>query len=131
MDVLLKVAVILILDVIHPFSIQLLDTLPNLPMILVMVGVLVLGTPVTKIGGENKQGMLIVEVGSEYLAILSGHFFVNWPSQYGHYLCFTPDCLVYERKLHFNAVLVLVVVNIQHEEAFLILELINDLCVDL
>lgn len=54
MDVLLKVAVILVLDMIHPFSIQLLDTLPDLPMILVMVGVLVLGTPVAKIGGENK-----------------------------------------------------------------------------
>lgn len=75
--------------------------------------------------------MLVVEVGSKYLAILSGHFFVHWPSQYGHYLCFTPDSLVDERKLHFNAVLVLIVVNIQHEEAFLILELIDDLCVDL
>lgn len=48
-DIVLKVTVALVLNVIHPFSIQLLDTLPDLSVVLVVVGILMFGAPVAKV----------------------------------------------------------------------------------
>lgn len=75
--------------------------------------------------------MLVVKVRSKYLTIFRRHFLVHWASQYGYYLCFASDCLVDEWKLHFNAMLVLIIVNIQHKEPFLLLKLVHNLNVDL
>lgn len=129
-NVFLEIMIILILDMIHALPIQFLDALPDFPVILIMIGVFVLGTPVAKICREDKQCMFIVKVRRKYLAVFFCHFFVDRASQDGNYFDLVADCLMDKRQVHFNAVFVLVVIDVKHKKALLFLQLVHNLDID-
>ena len=100
-------------------------------MILIVVSELMLLAPVAEVSRKDEQGLLIVKVGGKHFPIVSSHLLAHWASQDWHYFGLVPDHLMDEGQLHFDAVLVLFIINVQHEEPFFLLELVNDLGVNI
>ncbi len=87
-------------------------------------------SPVAEVTRYDKQGVGVIKVRRKYFAVVIGHFFIDWPSEDGYDFGVLPKRLYNERQVHFNAMLILLVVNVQHEEPLLLLEPVHHLHVD-
>ena len=128
--VLLEANVVVGLDEVHAFSVELLDALPDLAVGLVVISEVVLLAPVAEISGEDEESGWVIEVRREYLAVVVGHLRVDWADHDRHDFHFFPKCLDDERQVHLDAVLVLLIIEIQHEEPLFLLQPVHHFDID-
>lgn len=91
----------------------------------VVIGEVVLLAPVAEISGEDEEGGWVVEVRRKYFAVVIGHLFIDWAHHDRHDFHFFPKCLDNEGQVHLDAVLVLFIIEIQHEEALFLFQLFH------
>ena len=96
----------------------------------VVIGEVVLLAPVAEISGEDEESAWVIEVRCKYFAVVIGHFFVDWTDHDRHDFHFFPKCLHNERQVHLDTVLVLLIVEVQHEEALFLLQLVHHFDID-
>lgn len=89
-----------------------------------MVRVVELLSPMTEIRREDEECRGIIEVRWEDFAIIFGHFFIDRASEDRDYFDVPAECLSDERQMHLDAVLFLIIVNVQHMEPFLQFQLV-------
>ncbi len=130
-DVLLKACEVVLLEEVHRLPVEPLNALPNLSVVLVVVSEVELLPPMAEVSREDKEGVRVVEVGRKYLAVILCHLLIDWACEYGNYLHAPAKCFYDEGQMHFVAVLVLVIVDVEHVEALFALQLIHHLHVDL
>jgi hypothetical protein len=107
------------LKTVHPLTIQLLNTLPNLTSILVVVGKIEFLSPVAKIRREDKQIFWLIEVRSKDTSVVISHFLIDWSSENRYNFNIFAEYLYNERQLHLNTMLVLIIVDVQHMKSLL------------
>jgi hypothetical protein len=117
---------IMILDQVHRLPIQLFDTLPNLSIDRLVIRELEPISPVAKVTRENKQRFRIVKIPRKDLPIMSRPLLVHRPCHYRHQFDILAQALYNVRQVHFEAVLVLFVVHVDHVKAFFLFELVHN-----
>jgi hypothetical protein len=130
MNVFVEALKVVPLDKVHALPIEPLDSLPNLPSVLVMVSKIELLAPVAEVCRNNEESALLIEIRSKNLPIILSHLLVHWSCENGNYLDVPSEGFYDEGKMHLDTVLVFVIVYIQHVEALLGFKLINYLDID-
>lgn len=116
----------MILDQVHSLPIQLFNALPNLPIDRLVVRELEPISPVAKVARKNKQRFRVVKVPRKNLTIMSGSLLVHRPCHNRNQLDILPQTLDNVRQVHFQAVLVFLVVHVDHVKALLLFELVHN-----
>ena len=128
--VLWKLCIVMTLNVIHPFSVQFFNALPNLSTVLVKVSKSVFGSPMAKVSWKNEKRFLIVKIRCKYLAILFRHHFINRTSHYRYYFDLTSQCFLDERQMHFDAMFVFLIIDVDHMKPLFSSKLLHCVNVD-
>lgn len=129
-DIFLKACEIVFLEEVHGLTVKLLDSLPNLSCMLIVVGEIKFLTPVAEVGREDKQSARFIEVRRKNFPIIFSHFLINWACENGNYFHIPAKSFHDERQVHLDAVLVLIIVNIEHVEPLFGFQLIHYLGVN-
>jgi hypothetical protein len=124
--VLLETFEVMVLDEVHPLSVQLFNALPNLTLAFVVISKIMLLSPVAKVTRYYKESIGVIEVGSEYLSIIIGHLLVHRATQNRHNFDISAKRLYDKRKMHLYAVLILLVIYIEHEKSLVAFEFVHN-----
>lgn len=84
-----------------------------------MIGEVELLSPMAEIGWEDEEREWVIEVRSKNLSIIFCHLFIDRASEDRNYLDLSAERLSDEGQMHLDAMLILIIVNVQHMEPFL------------
>jgi hypothetical protein len=110
----------------HSFAVQLLNALPDLPILWSLVCELESRTPVAEIARDNERGLGIIEVWGKHLRVVISHFLVYRSRHYWHNLHLLTQSFGNVGQMHFNRVFILLVINVDHLKTLFILEFVHN-----
>lgn len=124
-DILLKLFETVVLNSDHAFPIQFFDALPNLSILWLVVIEIKPSSPMTKITGKDEYRFRVVKVGGKNFTVLVSHLLIDRACANWNYFNFFAEGFDNVRQMHFNGMLIFLVVNVDHMEALLFLELVH------
>jgi hypothetical protein len=110
LDVLIEALSIVVLDEVHALPIKLFDTLPDQPIVLVVVAELETAAPMAEIAADDEKCVGLLEIWKQQFSVVLLHLQIGSPNHNRHQLNLIAQSLFNVWKVHLQTMLFLLIV---------------------